>query len=159
MACSCSLPLILYSLHTVWSKSENCSSFSCFFEINRCPIVVTTSFWPLAVLISAITLQRGLENWMLLSPLSQQSRKLYPVKLNSNYPGLCRKMTKSFSEYSSLIFIASYNINISYYNDHPAYEWNLKVNYYFIMLYFRSMNLINKFLNEILSFLLHEQKG
>ena len=153
MACSCSLPLILYSLHTVWSESENCSSFSCFFEIIRCLPVVVTSFLPLAILISAITLQRGLENWELQSPLSQQSRKLSPVKLNLNYHGLCRKMTKSFSEYSSLIFIASYC------NDHPAYKWNLKVNYYFIMLYFRSMNLINKFLNEILSFLLHEQKG
>ena len=141
MACSCSLPLILYSLHTVWSESENCSSFSCFFEIIRCPAVVATSFWPLAVLISAITLQRSLENWMLLSPLSQQSRKLSLVKLNLNYHGLCRKMTKSFSEYSSLI-LHSY----SYCNDHPAYEQHLKVNYYFIMLYLRSMNLINKFL-------------
>ena len=26
--CSCSLPLILHSLHTVWSKSEHCSSYS-----------------------------------------------------------------------------------------------------------------------------------
>ena len=59
MECSCSLPLILYSLHTVWSESENCSSLSYFFEIIRCPTVVATSFWPLAVLISAITLQRS----------------------------------------------------------------------------------------------------
>ena len=140
MACSCSLPLILYSLHTVWSESENCSSLSCFFEIIRCPTVVAPSFWPLAVLISAITLQRSLENWMLLSPLSQQSRKLSLVKLNLNYHGLCRKMTKSFSEYSLLIFMASY------FNDHPAYEWNSKVSSSIIMLYFRSMNLINKFL-------------
>ena len=55
--CSCSLPLILHSLHTVWSKSEHCSSYSCFFEIIRCSQVVITSFWPLAVLISAITSQ------------------------------------------------------------------------------------------------------
>ena len=50
--CSCSLPLILHSLHTVWSKSEHCSSY--FFETIRCPLVVVTSFWPLAVLILAI---------------------------------------------------------------------------------------------------------
>ena len=84
--CSCSLPLILHSLHTVWSKSEHCSSY--FFEIIRCPLVVVTSFWPLAVLILAITSQRSLENWMLQSPLSQQSRKLCLVKLNLNYHGL-----------------------------------------------------------------------
>ena len=108
--CSHSLPLILHSLHTVWSKSEHCSSY--FFEIIRCPLVVVTSFWPLAVLILAITSQRSLENWMLQSPLSQQSRKL------------------------CLVIIM----------------WSI------IMLYFRSMNLINKFQNEILSFLLHEQR-
>ena len=39
--CSCSLPLKLHSLHTVWSKSEHCSSY--FFEIIRCPLVVITS--------------------------------------------------------------------------------------------------------------------
>ena len=149
--CSCSLPLILHSLHTVWSKSEHCSSY--FFEIIRCPLVVVTSFWPLAVLILAITSQRSLENWMLQSPLSQQSRKLCLVKLNLNYHGLCRKMTESFSEYSSVISVASSC------NDDLAYVWHLKVNYSIIMLYFRSMNLINKFQNEILSFLLHEQKG
>ena len=55
------------------------------------------------------------EMWMLLLPLSQQSRKLFLVKLNLNYPGLCKKMIKSFSEYSSLIFLASYC------NDDPAY--------------------------------------
>ena len=107
-ACSRSLPLILFSLHTVWNKSERCSHSSCFFEIIRCPLVVVMSFWPLAVLISAITLQRCLGKWMLLLPLSQQSRKLFLVKLNLNYPGLCKKLIKSFSEYSSLIFLASY---------------------------------------------------
>ena len=128
--CSRSVSLILYSPHTVCSKSEHCSSYSCFFEIIRCPPVVVTSFWPLAVLILAITSQRSLENWMLQSPLRQQSRKLCLVKLNLNYHGLCRKMTESFSEYS------------------------------IIMLYFRSMNLINKFKKyEILSFFLHEPKG
>ena len=151
--CSHSLPLILHSLHTVWSRSEHCSSYSCFFEIIRCPVVVVTSFWPLAVLISAITLQRGLENWMLQSPLSQQSRNLFLVKLNLNYPELCTKMTESFSEYSSVISVASSC------NDDLAYVRHLKVNYSIIMLYFRLMNLINKFQNEILSFLLHEQKG
>ena len=134
--CSCSLPLILHSLHTVWSKSEHCSSY--FFEIIRCPLVVVTSFWPLAVLISAITLQRCLEKWMLLSPLSQQSRKLFLVKLNLNYHGLCKKMIKSFSEYSSLIFSASYC------DDDLAYVQHLKVNYPIIVLYFRSVSLINK---------------
>ena len=134
--CSCSLPLILHSLHTVWSKSEHCSSY--FFEIIRCPLVVVTSFWPLAVLISAITLQRCLEKWMLLSPLSQQSRKLFLVKLNLNYPGLCKKMIKSFSDYSSLIFLAGY------YNDDLAHAQHLKVNYPIIVLYFRSVSLINK---------------
>ena len=54
-ASSPSLPLILHSLHIVWRKSEHCSSYSCFFEIIRCSQVVITSFWPLAVLISAIT--------------------------------------------------------------------------------------------------------
>ena len=68
-ASSPSLPLILHSLHTVLSKSEHCSSYSCFFEIVRCPLVVITSFWPLAVLISVITLQRRLENWMNQSDL------------------------------------------------------------------------------------------
>ena len=124
-ASSPSLPLILHSLHTVWSKSELCSSYSCFFEIIRCPLVVITSFWPLAVLILAITSQRSLENWMLQSPLSQQSRKLCLVKLNLNYHGLCRKMTKSFSEYSSVISIASSC------DDDLAYVWHLK---YIIML-------------------------
>ena len=137
-ACSRSLPLILFSLHTVWSKSEHCSSSSCFFEIIRCPLVVVMSFWPLAVLISAITLQRCLGKWMLLSPLSQQSRKLFLVKLNLNYPGLCKKMIKSFSDYSSLIFLASYC------NDDLAYVQHLKVNYPIIVLYFRSVSLINK---------------
>ena len=74
---ACSRSLILFSLHTVWSKSEHCSSSSCFFEIIRCPLVVVMSFWPLAVLISAITLQRCLGKCMLLLPLSQQSRKLF----------------------------------------------------------------------------------
>ena len=120
--CSCSLPLILHSLHTVWSKSEHCSSY--FLEIIRCPLVVVTSFWPLAVLILAITLQRCLEKWMLLSPLSQQSRKLFVAKLSLNYHGLSRKMMESFSEYSSVISIASYC------NDHPAYVWHLKISYY-----------------------------
>ena len=146
------MSLILYSPHTVCSKSEHCSSYSCFFEIIRCLLVVVTSFWPLAVLISAITSQRSLENWMLQSPLSQQSRKLCLVKLNLNYHGLCRKMTESFSEYSLLISIASSC------NDDLAYVWHLKVNYSIIILYFRSMNVINEFQNEILSFLLHEQK-
>ena len=41
-------------------------------------------------------------------------------------------------EDSSFIFI------VSYCNDDLAYEWHLKVNYSIIMLYFRSMNLINK---------------
>ena len=109
-ASSPSLPLILHSLHTVLSKSEHCSSYSYFFEIVRCPLVVITSFWPLAVLISVITLQRRLENWMLQS---------------LNYHGLCGKMTKSFSEYSSVISIASSC------NDDIAYVWHLK---YIIML-------------------------
>ena len=121
---ACSRSLILFSLHTVWSKSEHCSSSSCFFEIIRCLLVVVNSFWPLAVLISAIILQRCLEKWMLLSPLSQQSRKLFLVKLSLNYHGLSRKMTESFSEYPSVIPIASYC------NDHPAYVWHLKVSYY-----------------------------
>ena len=56
-ASSPSLPLILHSLHIVWRKSEHCSSYSCFFEIIRCSQVVITRFWPLAVLISAITSQ------------------------------------------------------------------------------------------------------
>ena len=137
-ACSRSLPLILFSLHTVWSKSEHCSSSSCFFEIIRCPLVVVMSFWPLAVLISAITLQRCLGKCMLLLPLSQQSRKLFLVKLNLNYPGLCKKMIKSFSDYSSLIFLAGYC------NDDLAYAQHLKVNYPIIVLYFRSVSLINK---------------
>ena len=123
-ASSPSLPLILHSLHTVLSKIW--TSYSCFFEIIRCPPVVITSFWPLAVLISAITSQRCLENWMLQSPLSQQSRKLCLVKLNLNYHGLCRKMTESFSEYSSVISVASSC------NDDLAYVWHLK---YIIMLY------------------------
>ena len=109
-ASSPSLPLILHSLHTVWSKSELCLSYSCFFEIIRCPLVVITSFWPLAVLISVITLQRRLENLMLQS---------------LNYHGLCGKMTKSFSKYSSVISIASSC------NDDIAYVWHLK---YIIML-------------------------
>ena len=123
-ASSPSLPLILHSLHTVLSNIW--TSYSCFFEIIRCPPVVITSFWPLAVLISAITSQRCLENWMLQSPLSQQSRKLCLVKLNLNYHGLCGKMTKSFSEYSSVISVASSC------NDDLAYVWHLK---YIIMLY------------------------
>ena len=41
-------------------------------------------------------------------------------------------------EDSSFIFI------VSYCNDDLAYEWHLKVNYSIIMLYFRSINLINK---------------
>ena len=65
--------------------------------------MVVMSFWPLAVSISAITLQRCLGKWMLLLPFSQQSRKLFLVKLNLNYPGLYKKMIKSFSEYYSLI--------------------------------------------------------
>ena len=129
--CSRSLPLILFSLQAVWSKSEHFSSSSCFFEIIRCPPVVVTSFWPLAVLISAITLQRCLEKWKLLSLLSQQSRKLFLVKLSLNYHGLSRKMTELFSEYSSVISIASYC------SDHPPYVWHLKVSYLI-------MNLINK---------------
>ena len=75
---------------------------------------------------------------MLLSPLSQQSRKLFLVKLNLNYPGLCKKMIKSFSDYSSLIFLAGY------YNDDLAHAQHLKVNYPIIVLYFRSVSLINK---------------
>ena len=132
-ASSPSLPLILHWHstvldhtvldHTVLSKIW--TSYSCFFEIIRCPPVVITSFWPLAVLISAITSQRCLENWMLQSPLSQQSRKLCLVKLNLNYHGLCRKMTESFSEYSSVISVASSC------NDDLAYVWHLK---YIIML-------------------------
>ena len=66
-----------------------------------------------------------LGKWMLQSPLSQQSRKLCLVKLNLNYHGLCRKMTKSFSEYSSVISIASSC------DDDLAYVWHLK---YIIML-------------------------
>ena len=147
-ACSCSLPLTLFSLHTVWSKSENCSSSSCFFEIIRCSPVVVTSFWPLAVLISAITLQRCLEKWMLLSPLSQQSRKLFLVKLSLNYHGLSRKMTESFSEYPSVIPIASYC------NDHPAYVWHLKISYYDNVILDPWTWSVN-FQSEILSFLLH----
>ena len=75
---------------------------------------------------------------MLLLPLSQQSRKLFLVKLNWNYPGLCKKMIKSFSDYSSLIFLASYC------NDDLAYVQHLKVNYPIIVLYYRSVSLINK---------------
>ena len=56
------------------------------------------------------SLQRRLENWMLQS---------------LNYHGLCGKMTKSFSEYSSVISIASSC------NDDIAYVWHLK---YIIML-------------------------
>ena len=61
---------------------------------------------------------------MLLSPLSQQSGKLFLAKLSLNYHGLSRKMTESFSEYPSVIPTASYC------NDHPAYVWRLKVSYY-----------------------------
>ena len=147
-ACSCSLPLILFSLHAVWSKSENCSSSSCFFEIIRCSPVVITSFWPLAVLTSAITLQRYLEKWMLLSPLSQQSGKLFLVKLSLNYHGLSREMMESFSGYSSVISIASYC------NDHPAYVWQLKVSYYDNVILDPWIWSVN-FQSEILSFLLH----
>ena len=56
---------------------------------------------------------------MLLSPLSQQSRKLFVAKLSLNYHGLSRKMMESFSECSSVISIASYC------NDHLAYVWHL----------------------------------